>query len=259
MFQDNQELTAFKLKPIGVLESCFQEKFGTPRQPLLVPGALAKLRVAPEFSPAHALTGLAGFSHVWLLSWLHLNTNKTFRPKIHPPRLKGGKIGVFASRSPHRPNPIGLSLAKLERVTADTLYLSGLDLITGTPILDIKPYLPFCDSAEGALSGWLPRNAFPELEVAFSARALADVARIEAAEKTGIRALIADTLRHDPRNMRDKTQMLEGTDMGFFLSNHDVHFSVTGSTATVLRVETGLKFEKKFRRKKPGPEGKPGL
>ncbi|MCX5793309.1 MAG: tRNA (N6-threonylcarbamoyladenosine(37)-N6)-methyltransferase TrmO [Elusimicrobia bacterium] len=249
----------FELKQIGVLESCFQEKFGTPRQPRLVPGAPARLRVAPEFCPAHSLSGLAQFSHVWVLSWLHLATNKTFHPKIHPPRLKGGKIGVFASRSPHRPNPIGLSLAKLEKVEGDTLYLSGLDLINGTPVFDIKPYLPFCDAAEDALSGWLPANAFPELEVVFSQRALADIARIEAAENPGIRALIADTLRHDPRNMRDKTQMAEGLDMGFFLANHDVHFSVAGTTATVLRVETGLKFEKKFRRAKPAakdPSGK---
>ena len=239
------------LKPIGVLESCFQEKFGTPRQPKLVPGAPAKLRIYPQFLPAHSLAGLAGFSHVWLLAWFHLNTNKTFRPMIHPPRLRGGKIGVFASRSPHRPNPIGLSLAKLERVEGDTLYLSGLDLINGTPILDVKPYLPFCDAAEGALSGWLPGNDFPELEVIFSPPALKDIARIEAAEKPGIRGLITDTLRHDPRNARDRTQMVEGTDMGFFLANHDVHFSVTGATATVLRVETGIKFEKKFRREKP--------
>ncbi|OGS14116.1 MAG: tRNA (N6-threonylcarbamoyladenosine(37)-N6)-methyltransferase TrmO [Elusimicrobia bacterium RIFOXYA12_FULL_57_11] len=251
MSPDKKKIVPLEIKPIGTLESCFQEKFGTPRQPRLVPGALSKLRVNPQFAPAHSLSGLAEFSHVWLLSWMHLNTNKTFHPKIHPPRLKGGKIGVFASRSPHRPNPIGLSLAKLERVEGDTLYLSGLDLINGTPILDIKPYLPFCDAAEGALSGWLPANSFPELKVVFSPAALADIARIEAAEKPGIRALIADTLRHDPRNMRDKTQMVEGTDMGFFLANHDVHFSVTGATATVLRVETGLKFEKKFRRTGP--------
>ena len=242
-----------EFKIIGVLESCFQEKFGTPRQPQLVPGSTARLKIYPQYAPEHSLASLSEFSHVWLFSWFHLGTSKTFHPKIHPPRLKGGKIGVFASRSPHRPSPIGLSLVKLERIEKDTLHLSGLDLINGTPILDIKPYLPFCDSAAGALSGWLPRNAFPELEVAFSPRALADIARIEAAEKPGLRALIADTLRHDPRNMRDKTQLVEGTDMGFFLANHDVHFSVAGSTATVLRVETGLKFEKKFRREKPRP------
>ena len=245
------ELPAFKI--IGILESCFQEKFGTPRQSRLVPGALAKLRVYPQFAPEHSLDGLAGFSHVWLLSWFHLSTNKTFHPKIHPPRLKGGKIGVFASRSPHRPNPIGLSLAKLDRVEEDTLYLSGADLVNGTPILDIKPYLPLGDAADAPVSGWTEQNAFPELEVKFSPQALKDVARIEASGSPGMGRLISDTLRHDPRNMRDKTQMTEGTDMGFFLSNHDVHFSVAGTVATVLRIETGVKFEKKFRREKPRP------
>ena len=75
-----------ELKPIGILESCFQEKFGTPRQSSLVPGALSKLRIYPQFTPEHSLEGLSGFSHVWLLSWFHMSTNKTFRPKIHPPR-----------------------------------------------------------------------------------------------------------------------------------------------------------------------------
>lgn len=240
-----------ELKPIGILESCYQEKFGTPRQPNLVPGAYAKLRVLPEFQPEHSLDGLAGFSHVWLLCWMHLTTNKTFHPKIHPPRLKGAKIGVFASRSPHRPNPIGLSLAKLEKVEGDTLYLSGLDLVNGTPILDIKPYLPVWDRAEDAKAGWIADNEFPELAVAFSAQALADLKRIEASGAPAMRALIADTLRHDPRNRRDRAQMTDGLDLGFFIANHDVHFAVTGGTALVLRIETNVKFEKKFRREKP--------
>jgi len=246
-----REIPGFEI--IGVLESCFQEKFGTQRQPQLAPGAEAKLRIYPQYAPAHSLAGLAEFSHVWLLSWFHLNTNKTFHPKIHSPRLKGGKIGVFASRSPHRPSPIGLSLAKLERVENDTLYLSGIDLVNGTPILDVKPYLPASDSADKALSGWTERSAFPELEVVFSAQALKDIAGIEAAGGQNFRKLVADTLRHDPRNARDKAQMKDGADRGFFLSNHDVHFAVTGNAAVVLRVETGTKFEKKFRREKRCP------
>ncbi|OGR94003.1 MAG: tRNA (N6-threonylcarbamoyladenosine(37)-N6)-methyltransferase TrmO [Elusimicrobia bacterium GWF2_62_30] len=239
-----------ELKPIGILESCFQEKFGTPRQPGLVPGAQSKLRILPQYAPAHSLDGLSGFSHVWLLCWFHMSTSKTFLPKIHPPRLKGRKVGVFASRSPHRPNPIGLSLARLERVEGDTVYLSGADLINGTPILDIKPYLPDYDAAAGARAGWAEQNAFPELEVEFSPQGRADVERVESAGYAGFGRLVADTLRHDPRNSRDKAQMKEGFDMGFFLASHDVHFSVKGSVATVLRVESGAKFEKKFRREK---------
>ncbi|HAH32775.1 MAG TPA: tRNA (N6-threonylcarbamoyladenosine(37)-N6)-methyltransferase TrmO [Elusimicrobia bacterium] len=250
---DNFPMFPTDLKILGVLESCFQEKFGTPRQPQLVPGSSAKLRIYPQYAPKHSLSGLSGFSHVWLLSWFHLNTNKTFHPKIHPPRLKGGKIGVFASRSPHRPNPVGLSLAKLERVEEDTLYFSGIDLVNGTPIFDIKPYLPASDAAASALAGWPEHSAFPELEVVFSTRALKDIAAIEASGGRNFRTLVADTLRHDPRNARDKAQMKDGADWGFFLWNHDVHFSVAGGTAIVLRVDTGTKFEKKFHREKPPP------
>jgi tRNA-Thr(GGU) m(6)t(6)A37 methyltransferase TsaA len=239
------------LKAVGVLESCFMEKFGTPRQSHLVPGSTAKLRIYPQYFPSHSLAGLTEFSHVWIISWFHLNTNKTFHPKIHPPRLRGGKIGVFASRSPHRPNPLGLSLAKLERVAGDTLYLSGIDLINGTPIIDIKPYLPFSDAARDPSSGWVPGSAFPELKVNFLPRALKNITITHPSDGPDLRGLISDTLRHDPRNTRDATQMKDGAELEFFLCGREVHFSVTGDTATVSRVETAVKFEKKFRREKP--------
>ncbi len=247
--KEESKLPEFRI--IGILESCFREKFGTPRQPCCVPSSTAKLRIYPEYFPEHSLAGLTQFSHVWLISWFHLNTNKTFHPKIHPPRLKGGKIGAFASRSPHRPNPLGLSLAKLERVEGDTIYLSGIDLINGTPILDIKPYLPFSDAAADPLSGWVPGNDFPELKVEFSARALKDIGMRHPSDGPDLGKLISDTLRHDPRNMRDATQMKEGAELEFFLCGREVHFTVTGDTATVTRVETAVKFEKKFRREKP--------
>jgi len=239
------------IKVIGVLESCFQEKFGTPRQPHLVPGSFARLKIYPQYAPEHSLSGLSEFSHVWLLSWFHLATNKTFHPKIHPPRLKGGKIGVFASRSPHRPSPIGLSLTKLERVEKDTLYLSGIDLISGTPILDVKPYLPISDIAAEPRSGWVPLNSFPELKVEFSARALEDMNTAAPQGARDILPLIAGTLRHDPRNMRDKTQMKDGAKLAFFMLNLEIKFSVTGGTATVHGVEAAVAFVKKARRAKP--------
>ena len=243
------------MQVIGVLESCFKEKFATPRQPHLAPGSTARLRIHPRYSPEHSLAGLEKFSHVWLVSWFHLNTNKTFHPKIHPPRMKGGKIGVFASRSPHRPNPLGLSLAKLEGVEGDTLLLSGIDLVHDTPILDVKPYLPFSDSAPAPSTGWVPDHAFPELAVELSGRALRDLERCGPAEAEALRGLITDVLRHDPRNSRDATQMKEGAELEFFISDREVHFSVLGGTATVSRVEAAGKFEKKFRRAKPRTPG----
>lgn len=240
-----------QLRIIGVLESCFREKFGTPRQPHLVPGSFARLKIYPQYSPEHSLEGLSDFSHVWLLSWFHLSTNKTFHPKIHPPRLKGGKIGVFASRSPHRPSPLGLSLTKLERVEKDTLYLSGIDLIDGTPILDIKPYLPISDLAADPLSGWVPQNAFPELDVTFAPAALKALERLRPDGAPEAARLIADTLRHDPRNRRDRTQMKDGARLAFFLLDLEIKFTVAGGKAAVLGVDAAVNFDKKFRRVKP--------
>lgn len=245
-------MTAQPLRVIGKLRSCFREKFGTPRQPLLVPGATATLTIAKEFLPEHSLAGLERFSHVWLISYFHLNTNKTVRPKIHPPRLKGESVGLFASRSPHRPSPIGLSLARLVGIEGATLQLAGIDLVDGTPILDVKPYIPEWDSVPDADPGWVKDAPFPALRVEMSAAALKDV---QAAEKrlnvNGLSDLLTDILSQDLRNPRDKAQTKEGLELGFFLHDFDCHFSVSNGTATVLRLVTGTKMHKKERRVSP--------
>lgn len=240
------------LRALGVLRSCFREKFGTPRQPHLAPAARATLTVGPEHVPEQSLAGLERFSHVWLLSYFHLNTNKRFLPKVHPPRLGGRSIGLFASRSPHRPNPLGLSLARLVKVDGATLHLAGIDLIDGTPILDVKPYIPEADCAPGASAGWTEDAPFKTLEVSFTPRALEDVA---AAEKRlgldGLKKLLTQVLSQDIRNPRDKALGAEGLDLGFFLHDFETRFSVRGGTATVLRLETGSKMHKKERREPP--------
>ena len=239
------------MKPaaIGTLRSCFREKFGTPRQPHLAPGAPASLTILPEFFPAEALIGLEGFSHVWLLSWLHLNTNKSFHAKVHPPRLKGKNIGVFASRSPHRPSPIGLSLVRLVKVEGNTLHLAGVDLIDGTPILDVKPYIPESDSVPDAAAGWTGSAPFPALEVSFARQALSDIAAAEARLRLkGLQKLLADILKHDLRNPRDNAQGREGLELGFYLHDFEARFEVRGGTATLLRLATGTAMHKKERR-----------
>lgn len=245
-------MTAQPLRVIGKLRSCFREKFGTPRQPLLVPGATAALTIAKEFLPEHSLAGLERFSHVWLISYFHLNTNKTIRPKIHPPRLKGESVGLFASRSPHRPSPIGLSLARLVSVEGATIQLAGIDLVDGTPILDIKPYIPEWDSVPDADPGWVKDAPFPSLRVEMSAAAKDD---IKAAEKrlnvNGLGTVLTDILSQDLRNPRDKSQTKDGLELGFFLHDFDCHFSVRGGTATVLKLVTGTKMHKKERRVSP--------
>ncbi|XP_043193277.1 tRNA (adenine(37)-N6)-methyltransferase-like [Amphibalanus amphitrite] len=132
------------LQPIGTVRSCFLCKNGTPRQPTIASSARGQLKIRKGIynNPEHALEGLREFSYVWLIFLFHKNKSGRFsKAKVSPPRLNGGKLGVFATRSPYRLNPIGLSLVKLESVEGDTLHFSGHDLVDGTPVLDIKPYI----------------------------------------------------------------------------------------------------------------------
>ncbi|XP_011623810.2 uncharacterized protein LOC18435423 isoform X1 [Amborella trichopoda] len=163
---DKSGFTSYPMTPIATVQSCFSTRNGTPRQPLLIPLARACLVLDPSQIPPATLEGLSGFSHCWILYVFHLNTdleklwgkptNSKFKAKVRVPRLKGGKMGVFATRSPHRPCPIGLTVAKIEGVHGCMVSLSGVDLVDGTPVLDIKPYLPYSDSIKGAtVPEWL--------------------------------------------------------------------------------------------------------
>ncbi|SPQ99175.1 unnamed protein product (mitochondrion) [Plasmodiophora brassicae] len=142
------------LKPIGVLQSVFRDRRGTPRQSLLVPHARARLTLNVDVQGKASLEGLSEFSHVWLIGTFHENTDggaaSRFKAKVAPPRLNGAKVGVFATRSPHRPVPLSLTVARLDAVVDGTLWLSGADLLDGTPILDVKPYVARYDSIPGA-------------------------------------------------------------------------------------------------------------
>ncbi|XP_069866480.1 tRNA (adenine(37)-N6)-methyltransferase isoform X1 [Dipodomys merriami] len=137
-------------EPIGYLESCFSAKNGTPRQPSICSHSRACLRIRKNIfnNPEHSLMGLEQFSHVWILFVFHKNGHLSYKAKVQPPRLNGAKTGVFSTRSPHRPNAIGLTLAKLEKVEGGAIYLSGIDMIDGTPVLDIKPYIADYDSPQ---------------------------------------------------------------------------------------------------------------
>ena len=187
------------LTPIGYIETCFKERFGTPRQPSLVPSSWGRLRLRPELNLNDAFEGLEGFSHVWLIFLFHENKNKGVNAKIHPPRMGGEKIGLFATRTPHRPNPIGLSAVKLERIEDGTLYLSGVDLLDGTPILDIKPYLPSADSIPEAHAGWTQTRPSRTITVDFTSEALSDIGRLIGDRATQFQSAIREVLELDPR------------------------------------------------------------
>ena len=224
------------LQAIGILESCFREKFGTPRQPQIAPAARAKLKIFAKFSPHHSLKGLEGFSHAWLLTYLHLNTQKTFRPSVHPPRLGGKAVGVFASRSPHRPSPIGLSLVKIERISGDTIYFSGTDLVDGTPVMDVKPYIPWYDEAKCALGGWAENTPQQSLTVGFAPKALRQIKRFQSAARPDLKIMLEQILRQDPRNPRDRSQLKRDKIHELRIWDLNICFLVHGRRAVIESV-----------------------
>lgn len=189
-----------EINAIGVIESCYLDKFGTPRQPGLVPASFARIKISPEWQPADSLEGLDEFSHIWVLFHFHQNQISHFHAKVHPPRMGGGKIGVFATRSPHRPNPIGLSLVKLEKIEAPYVYVSGIDIVDGTPVLDIKPYLSYVESVAEARSGWVQTKTDHDIAVGFAESSQAKLDKIKAMHpEYNFEELVVSTLKLDPR------------------------------------------------------------
>jgi tRNA (adenine37-N6)-methyltransferase len=148
-----QDIYSFPV--IGFISSCFKEKFGIPRQPGLVPAAKAQLELVKPYNDPLVIEGLENVSHLWIQFVFHANDFESWKPKVRPPRLGGNQsLGVFATRSPNRPAAIGLSVVKLDRIESTSnsliLHLSGIDLLDGTPVLDIKPYLPYVDRVDQA-------------------------------------------------------------------------------------------------------------
>ena len=154
-----------ELTPIGRVVSPYVERHGTPRQAVVVEGtksgdfAEATIEMDPRRVPAEALGGLEGFDYVWVIALLHLN--ERWNPTVVPPRGPKVRRGVFATRAPHRPNQVGLSAVRLVGVEGHVLHVRGVDLLNGTPVLDIKPYVPYCDAFPEARSGWLDELGEP--------------------------------------------------------------------------------------------------
>lgn len=190
----------YTLTPIGTIRSCFTQKFGIPRQPGLVPDAIGHLTLTPPYNNPEAVAGLEGVSHLWVQFIFHEGYSG-WKPRVKMPRLGGNKtLGVFATRSPNRPNNIGLSvvrLLKVEVVPQVVLTLGGIDFLDGTPVLDIKPYLPYADVLTDARNEWA--GAAPELvAVQFSPGADAQLKEL-LTQYPGLRALTEQVLAQDPR------------------------------------------------------------
>ena len=197
-------MSDYAFRPIGFIRSCFPEKFGIPRQPGLVPDAAAQLVIAPPFQRAEAFRELETFSHIWILFVFHQCLSDGWKATVRPPRLGGNRrIGVFASRSGFRPNPIGQSAVELVGIDHApgriTLHLRGVDLLDGTPVLDIKPYLPYSDALPHAAAGYAPQPPPAKKTVFFSPLAARTCRQLENRRYPGLQGLITDLLALDPR------------------------------------------------------------
>jgi tRNA (adenine37-N6)-methyltransferase len=196
---------ALTLTPIATARSCFRDKFGVPRQPGLTRHAHARLVITPPFDREDAFRGLETSSHLWLIFQFHEAVRAEWRPVVRPPRLGGNrKMGVFSSRSPFRPNSLGLSVVRNQGLDRDedgnlVLNISDHDLIDGTPILDIKPYLPFADSVPEASLGWADSAPTEKLDVEFLPEAEQQLANLPSEKYPDLKALIYDVVSYDPR------------------------------------------------------------
>lgn len=221
------------IHPIAFVRSDFKEKFGIPRQSGRVPSLTGMIVFEPEYRVAEALREIESFSHLWLIFDFSQAHREKWSPTVRPPRLGGNRrIGVFASRSPFRPNPLGLSCVKLLGVekTADegiVLRVSGIDLLDGTPIYDIKPYLPFADCYPDAVGGYADAQRDYHLKVEFPQALLCELPENK-------REAILDCLSEDPRPSYQEDAQRVYT-MRFM--DYDIRFRVCGDTLSVFEVE----------------------
>lgn len=227
---------------IGFIHSPYKEKFAVPRQPGLVPSAKAELEVLPPYDDINAFLGLESFSHLWLVFIFHKNTptSSNWSPTVRPPRLGGNKrMGVFATRSPSRPNPIGLSLVEFHGIKQIDgkifLQLSNLDLVDGTPIVDIKPYIPYADAKPDALAGFAQLSPEPLMEVQFSEQAQQMINKVHI-HYPELEQLICEVLQQDPRPAYKKNKADSKT-YAVHLSDFNISWVNKGRITTVINIE----------------------
>lgn len=221
-----------EIKPVGYIRTDFQDKFGIPRQSGRVPTLLGRIVFEPSYRSPEAIRGIEEFSHLWLIFGFSAAKRGRRALTVRPPRLGGNKrVGVFATRSPYRPNSLGLSLVRLERIEESegegaALVVSGVDLLDGTPIYDIKPYLPYADAKPDAIGGFGEEMRDYALEVDFPSELLA---RLPEDKRD---AAIA-CLREDPRpSYHDDERVYSMRFAGF-----DIHFRVKGRVLTVFALD----------------------
>ena len=233
-------IATLTLEPIGVLRCAQQTKVEAPRQPVAADGLTGVIELYPARNFEHALEDLPGWERIWVIFWFHHNSG--WRPKVLPPRSDDGRKGVFATRSPHRPNPLGLSVLRLDRVEGLNVHVRDVDLLDGTPVLDIKPYVPYSDAFADSRSGWLAADPLPAHSVRFTADAEAQLAWIAARNALPLRERIVGTLALGPQP-HPYRRIKRGRDGGLRLAVQDwrVCFAVDDRDVLVQRIDSGYK------------------
>jgi len=238
------------LEPIGYVRTALDAKVEAARQPRASGGAAGRIELVPGKNYEHALLDLDGWEYIWVLFWF--DRNPSWRPKVLPPRSRSGRKGVFATRSPHRPNPIGLSAVRLERVDGLTLHVRDIDMLDGTPVLDIKPYVAYTDAIGDARSGWLddtgragrarvsadPVDAF---DVEWAPTAAEQAAWIEARTSLAIRERVTATLSLGPEPHPYRRIRRAGDGFTLAVKDWRVRFSVDGRRVRVHEIVSGYR------------------
>jgi tRNA (adenine37-N6)-methyltransferase len=238
------------IEPIGYVHAAQATKAEAARQPAAATGTRGRIELLADRSFEHALDDLAGWEFIWVIFWFHLNPG--WRPKVLPPRSTTGRKGVFATRAPHRPNALGLSAVRLERIDGLTLHLGEHDMLDGTPVLDIKPYVAYTDAHPTARSGWLddaasaacgaaPADPIPPYEVLMDPLATQQVAWIEARTGLALGERIRATLALGPEPHPYRRIRRDGDTLRLAVKEWRVRFTVTGRTVRVMDISSGYR------------------
>ena len=237
------------LEPIGFVRSALATKVEAARQPRAATGTAACIELLPGRNFEHALEDLARWELIWVIFWFHLNSG--WRPKVLPPRSTTGRKGVFATRSPHRPNPLGMSVVRLERVEGLLLHIRDADMVDGTPVLDLKPYIAYTDAHPAAGTGWLedagsaarpqPADPVDAFTVVFATQAAEQAAWIETHTGLAIRERIQATLTlgPEPHPYRRIRRLEQG--MQLAVKEWRVRFTVVAREVCVTYIDSGFR------------------
>lgn len=221
------------LEPIGILYSEMVDKYETPHQGILESSIISEIRLNPHRNFEQAVKDLDGFDRLWIIYLFHKSMN--WKPLVNPPRLLGKKVGVFASRSPHRPNQIGLSCVKLVRVEGLKILISESDILDGTPILDIKPYLPYSDSFPGSATGWVKTELQSIFSVIFDKEAEAYAIKLKNEQKVNLFSYAKIQLEFNPTDTLRKRISVE--EDGKYILDYQkwhIHYNVNEKEKIVL-------------------------